>query len=187
MHLKQFIEEQKNTHMTHIEDAVIYGGVAGARQAINGLQSMRDMLAGHKKGDVSVKWDGCIKEDTELVTNEGVMTIKQIKESWRLGRELFVLSHDFAKGCDVFCPILDVFASKSKKTWMELQLEGGVIVCTEDHEIMTNNRGWVKACELTSSDDVKECKDINMDDNHISLQIGNENVSIKRITRESDR
>ena len=55
---KQFINEQKNTHMTHIEDKVLYGGVNGTRDAINALRSLRDMLAGVDKGNVSVKWDG---------------------------------------------------------------------------------------------------------------------------------
>lgn len=57
---KQYITEQKNTHMTHIEDQVIYGGVKGARDAILALRSLRDMLAGSSKGsrDVTVKWDG---------------------------------------------------------------------------------------------------------------------------------
>jgi len=55
---ESFITEQKNTHMTHIEDKVIYGGVDGARQAIMALRSLRDMLAGVKDGNVSVKWDG---------------------------------------------------------------------------------------------------------------------------------
>ena len=54
----QFISEQKNTHMTHIEDKVIYGGVEGTRQAINALRALRDMLQGKHKGDISVKWDG---------------------------------------------------------------------------------------------------------------------------------
>jgi polyhydroxyalkanoate synthesis regulator phasin len=49
---------QKNTHMTHIEDKVLYGGVNGTRQAINALRSLRDMLAGKHEGSVSVKWDG---------------------------------------------------------------------------------------------------------------------------------
>lgn len=53
-----FITEQKNTHMTHIEDKVIYGGVDGTRQAIMALRSLRDMLAGKHAGKVSVKWDG---------------------------------------------------------------------------------------------------------------------------------
>jgi len=52
-----FLEEQKNTHMTHLEDLVLYGGVDGTRQAIFALRDMRDMLAGHG-GSVSVKWDG---------------------------------------------------------------------------------------------------------------------------------
>ena len=53
-----FITEQKNTHMTHIEDRVLYGGVKGTREAIFALRDMRDMLAGKKDGSVSVKWDG---------------------------------------------------------------------------------------------------------------------------------
>lgn len=55
---RHFIAEQKNTHMTHIEDSVIYGGVDGVRQAINGLRELRNMLQGQHKGSVSAKWDG---------------------------------------------------------------------------------------------------------------------------------
>ena len=58
INFNEFITEQKNTHMTHIEDKVIYGGVNGAREAIIALRSLRDMLAGEKDGNVSVKWDG---------------------------------------------------------------------------------------------------------------------------------
>jgi hypothetical protein len=53
-----YITEQKNTHMTHIEDKVLYGGVSGTRQAIFALRDLRDMLGGKKEGSVSVKWDG---------------------------------------------------------------------------------------------------------------------------------
>jgi len=53
-----FITEQKNTHMTHIEDKVLYGGVKGTREAILALRSLRDMLKGTHEGSVSVKWDG---------------------------------------------------------------------------------------------------------------------------------
>jgi len=50
----------KNTHMTHIEDRVIYGGVKGARESILALRSLRDMLAGKVSSstDVTEKWDG---------------------------------------------------------------------------------------------------------------------------------
>ena len=60
--LKQHLHEAagKNTHMTHIEDLVLDGGVKGARQAILALRSLRDMLAGNTSSavDVTVKWDG---------------------------------------------------------------------------------------------------------------------------------
>ena len=60
MSFKQHIAEAKNTHMTHIEDMVIDGGVDGARSAIFALRDLRDMLAGHDNSSkqVTVKWDG---------------------------------------------------------------------------------------------------------------------------------
>ena len=59
-HIAEAVKSQKNTHMTHIEDQVIYGGVDGARQAILALRSLRNMLAGNsnKSFDISQKWDG---------------------------------------------------------------------------------------------------------------------------------
>ena len=40
--------EQKNMHMRHVEDKVLYGGVNGTRQAIFALRDMRDLLSGVK-------------------------------------------------------------------------------------------------------------------------------------------
>ena len=55
-----YLEEQKNTHMEHLEDSVLNGGVQGTREAINFLRGLRDMLAGNAGSavDISVKWDG---------------------------------------------------------------------------------------------------------------------------------
>jgi hypothetical protein len=61
---KEFISEaaaaSKNTHMEHLEDAILNQGVNGTREAINFLRALRDMLAGTAKSKVtiSVKWDG---------------------------------------------------------------------------------------------------------------------------------
>jgi len=57
-HFKQFLKEQKNTHMTHIEDKVLYGGVKGTREAIFALRDLRDMLGGVSSSKLSTKWDG---------------------------------------------------------------------------------------------------------------------------------
>ena len=57
---KEYLTEDKNTHMEHAEEEVLNRGVTGARDSINALRAVRDMLAGHseKKVDVTVKWDG---------------------------------------------------------------------------------------------------------------------------------
>ena len=64
MKFTQFITEAKkegaNLHLEHIEDEVLNRGVVGTRDAINFLQSLRDMLAGHSESRVNIttKWDG---------------------------------------------------------------------------------------------------------------------------------
>jgi len=64
MNFTQFLTEAKkegaNLHLEHIEDEILNRGVAGARDAINFLQALRDMLAGHSqtKVNVTTKWDG---------------------------------------------------------------------------------------------------------------------------------
>jgi len=59
---KQYLEEAsgKNLHMTHLEDAVIDGGVNGTRNVFSYIRAIRDMLAGNASAPVSltVKWDG---------------------------------------------------------------------------------------------------------------------------------
>jgi hypothetical protein len=57
---KQFIAEQKNTHMEHVEDLMFDGGVAGTRRAILFLRDLRDMLSGNSSGSINatVKYDG---------------------------------------------------------------------------------------------------------------------------------
>ena len=63
MNFTQFLTESKegkNLHLEHIEDEMLNRGVTGAREAINFLRSLRDMLAGHSQSHVNVttKWDG---------------------------------------------------------------------------------------------------------------------------------
>lgn len=53
-------KEGKNVHLEHLEDNVLNNGVAGAREAVDFLRSLRNMLAGHTgtKMNVTTKWDG---------------------------------------------------------------------------------------------------------------------------------
>jgi hypothetical protein len=64
MNFTEYLNESKNPganlHLEHLEDHVLNRGVVGAREAINFLQSLRDMLAGNSKSKVNIttKWDG---------------------------------------------------------------------------------------------------------------------------------
>jgi hypothetical protein len=57
---KGFITKEKNTHLEHLEDDIINRGSKGGENAINFLNSVRNMLAGSVGGklNMSVKWDG---------------------------------------------------------------------------------------------------------------------------------
>ena len=57
---KGFFTQEKNTHLEHLEDDIINRGSQGGVNAINFLNSVRNMLAGNIGGklNMSVKWDG---------------------------------------------------------------------------------------------------------------------------------
>jgi len=158
---KKFMTEEKNLHMTHAEDAVIDGGITGTRNVINYLRDIRDMLAGNTKApvNISVKWDGCIHEDTIVLTNAGDMTIKEVVERCQLDDNLMVMGKELGSPLqyDRMVHILAGMSQDGKKAWVEIELEdGSKLKMTEDHEVHTSNRGWVKAGELTEEDDVTE-------------------------------
>lgn len=56
----EYLSEEKNLHMEHLESLVINGGVKGTRSAINYLQHLRDRLVGNSKSKINIttKFDG---------------------------------------------------------------------------------------------------------------------------------
>ena len=56
---QDYLVEDKNTHLEHLEDEIINNGSKGAKTSIEFLKSVKKMLQGGKGGsNVSVKWDG---------------------------------------------------------------------------------------------------------------------------------
>jgi hypothetical protein len=64
MKFSEYLTESKkegaNLHLEHLEDNILNRGVKGARESIDFLRALRDMLAGHSQSKVNVttKWDG---------------------------------------------------------------------------------------------------------------------------------
>ena len=52
--------ENKNTHLEHLEDNIFNRGFQGAKEAVDYLYSLHDMLEGNSKSPISMttKWDG---------------------------------------------------------------------------------------------------------------------------------
>mgnify|MGYP001383265932 CR=1 FL=1 len=52
--------ESKNTHLEHLEDNIFNKGFAGAKEAVDYLYSLHEMLEGNSKSSVNMttKWDG---------------------------------------------------------------------------------------------------------------------------------
>ena len=58
--LSQFLTEDRNTHLEHLEDDILNNGMAGGENAVRFLKSLFTMLQGHSRRsvNVTVKWDG---------------------------------------------------------------------------------------------------------------------------------
>jgi len=56
----ELLNEDKNTHLEHLEDDIINDGYAGGQNAIAFLEALNGMLSGHStsKVNVTTKWDG---------------------------------------------------------------------------------------------------------------------------------
>ena len=56
----QFLTEDKNTHLEHLEDDILNNGLVGGQNAIRFLESLLTMMQGHSRRSVSItaKWDG---------------------------------------------------------------------------------------------------------------------------------
>ena len=56
---QDYLTEDRNTHLEHLEDEIINNGTKGAKTAIAFLKSIKQMLQGGEGGSqISVKWDG---------------------------------------------------------------------------------------------------------------------------------
>lgn len=104
--------------------------------------------------DVYEKMDGCCHEDTQLITDSGILTIKEICDTKFRGK---VLSYDIDSGIEFYDDIIDSLIQKNNNDWYEIELENGILLkLTGNHRIWINNlKCWRKVEDLDGTEDLQ--------------------------------
>ena len=81
MRFKNFLLllEEANKHSTHLEELFITRGKEGLQNCITGIKSIVDSL-GSTNLPISLKIDGCVHEDTLVVTKDGPKPISLLTQ-----------------------------------------------------------------------------------------------------------
>jgi ribonucleoside-diphosphate reductase alpha chain len=119
-----------------------------------------DKVTGHNMVDCykdfgfeTVSTNPCVTGDTVIVTDRGPMIIIDAISTVINGEQLSVLSYDTENGVAEFQPIEAGALTRKNADVIKLELENGEeIKLTPDHKVYTENRGWVKAADLTEED-----------------------------------
>ncbi|MGH7746010.1 MAG: polymorphic toxin-type HINT domain-containing protein, partial [Candidatus Dormibacteria bacterium] len=92
----------------------------------------------------------CFEPETLVTTRKGPVAIALLQP----GDE--VLSYDETRQSYVWKSIVNVIETPSSNLpKLEIELENGQVVrCTENHQWLTSNRGWIQAKYLTEDDDL---------------------------------
>ena len=100
MRLKEFktvLEDEggKNTHLEHIEDLIFLQGAAGAKSALQYINSVRDMLeeGGSVGKGVTVKWDGAPAIVTGIDPQDGKFFVAK-KGAFNVSPKLYKSNQD---------------------------------------------------------------------------------------------
>lgn len=93
--------------------------------------------------------DACTRWNTEVITRQGKRKIGDLAGC----RAIDVLSFDVQCGEFEFSEGVFIRKTRDNAEMVRVELEDGRFVeCTQDHKILTENRGWVEAGCLTESD-----------------------------------
>jgi len=93
--------------------------------------------------------DECFPKGTLIQTNKGILPIEEIVEK---EMKLSVSSFNFFTNAIEEKEVTHYFKIRRKERLVTIRHEFGEITCTENHRVWTENRGYVKACEIESED-----------------------------------
>lgn len=100
----------------------------------------------------------CLTGDTLIQTVEGKKKIKDL-----VGTEPFVYAVNTA-GELILIKASKVWLTRKNADLVEVKYDDNTLICTPDHKIFTDNRGWVDAKDLNENDNLCKYEDIMLAD-----------------------
>jgi hypothetical protein len=107
-------------------------------------KAVREILNSHSKDKGIIH---CVDENSLISTEFGDLKIKDIKPNIKV-KTINEINNNFE-----YKNVNNVY-NNGQRECLKLKFKNREIVCTFDHKILTKNRGWVKAIDLTQDDDV---------------------------------
>lgn len=114
--------------------------------------SSTTLLGGQEAGSLFpdlIIADECFPYETKVLTDVGAVSIGDIVER---GVGTFALSYNTSQEKAEWQPIVRRMRKSSDSRLVRVLYAGGSVCCTEEHKIWTENRGYVRAIQLESSD-----------------------------------
>ena len=138
----------KLVHLQHLEDLHIDEGKSGFEHAIAELHRIKGHVeTGKSDSSLTEKIDGCVHEDTLVVTKAGTKKISELTED------------DYVKCFDTdtlkyaFYRNSTPTKSLARKRFVKLTLEnGGEIILTEDHPVLIDSNGSYEYTEAIDTE-----------------------------------
>ena len=101
----------------------------------------------------------CLVGSTEIITQEfGKKTIKEVVELYNEKNKIHVLAFSIDDGKSEWVEVEAAQMTRPNAELIELDIETDsgikIIRCTPDHPIYTKNRGYIRADELTTDDEL---------------------------------
>lgn len=138
---------EANTHSTHIEDLCITNKKKGIAKALGGILFIKKQFGvsnSSKSPAVTIKIDGCVHKDTQVVTKDGIKSISELT------------NNDYVKCFDTDTQTVHYSNNTMPRTnkdgnkqWIKLTLSNGeTIICTEDHPLLDEYCQYHEASDM---------------------------------------
>lgn len=136
--------EDESTYWERVEKEVNVINKGGLRDY---FLIIWDIINWCKKNDILTGFGrGCFIPTSKVLTQRGAIDIQDV-----------IIGDYVINRYQKLDKVLDKFQYNVKEDLVELELENGKkIICTQDHEILTINRGYVKAKDLCIEDNLME-------------------------------